>query len=108
MPDAKIAKNTGTSPEIIAGTSLIGVPIMLTAVRCTLQYILVPFVLPLIGLGSALSTKVNVAAGLLGLAVIAYNLTRLWNTNWRRRYLLLSLVVVPFILLSLYFDLITG
>lgn len=108
MTDAKIAKTAGASPEIIAGTSLIGVPVMLTAVRCTLQYILVPFVLPLFGLGGTLSAQVNVGAGLLGLGVIAYNLTRLWNTNWRRRYLLLSLVIVPFILLSIYFDLIAS
>lgn len=105
MTDAELSNPNHAAPEIIVGTSLLGVPILLTAVRCTLQYILVPFVLPLFGLGGAFSARVNVGASVLGLGVIVFNLTRLWNTNWRRRYLLLSLVIVPFILLSLYFDL---
>ncbi len=46
-------------------------------------------------------------AGLVGLVVIIYNVKRLWRTNWRTRYLWLSLVIVPFILFSLYFDYLT-
>ncbi len=96
--------NQVTPPEVIVGGAVIGVPIFLTAVRCTLQYILVPFVLPLFGVGGAFSPLVNLLAGLFGLGVIAYNLTRLWGSNWRGRYLLLSAIVIPIVLVSMYFD----
>lgn len=93
-----------TNTDVIVGTSVLGVPLALTAIRCTLQYILVPFILPLFGIGGLFSPLVNVAAGVLGVGVILFNLKRLWHSNWRVRYLGLSLVIVPFILVSMYFD----
>ena len=97
-------RSDGTAPELIFGSSALGVPIILTAVRCTLLYILVPFVLPIIGIVDTFTPAVNVTAGLLGVGLMLYNLTRLWNTSWRTKYLILSMVITPFILLSLYFD----
>lgn len=97
-------QNRETPPEVLVSTSVIGVPLLLTAVRCILQYILVPFVLPLIGLGLAFSAQVNIAAGLFGVGLILYNLRRLWPTNWGKRYLVLSLIIIPIILFSIYFD----
>jgi hypothetical protein len=94
----------GAPPELIAGTSFIGVPLALTAVRCILQYILVPLLFPIFSAGGAFSPLVNMAVGLLGLGVILFNLTRLWNTHWRWRYLGLSLIVIPVILVTMYFD----
>ncbi len=96
--------NDGAAPEVIFGSSALGVPIVLTAVRCTLLYILVPFVLPMFGIADSFSPAVNMTAGFLGVGLMFYNLTRLWNTSWRTRYLILSLLITPFILLSLYFD----
>lgn len=93
-----------TPPEVLVSTSVIGVPLLLTAVRCILQYILVPFVLPFIGLGSAFGAQVNLAAGVFGIGLILYNLRRLWPTSWGKRYLALSLIIIPIILVSLYFD----
>ncbi len=92
------------SSELIFGSSVVGVPIVLTAVRCTLQYILLPVVLPLLSIQDSFSPTVNMAVTFFGLGVILYNLKRLWYTSWRTRYILLSLVIVPFILLSFYFD----
>ena len=97
-------KSERISPEVIVGSSLVGVPLLLTAVRCTLQYVLVPFVLPIVGIQGSFSPVVNMAVSFFGLAIILYNLKRLWKTTWRKRYLLLSLVIIPFVLLSLYID----
>lgn len=107
MSQVELTQETGaetTPPEVIVGSSVIGVPIALTAVRCTLQYILVPFVLPLFSVGGAFSPFVNLLAGAFGLGVIFYNLKRLWSSNWRWRYLGLSAIVVPIVLVSMYFD----
>jgi hypothetical protein len=91
-------------PELIMVGSLVGVPLLLTAVRCTLQYIIVPFVLPLFGVQGVFSPIINIIAGGVGIAVILYNLKRLWNTSWRLRYLGLSVVFLSIILISFYFD----
>ena len=97
-------ESSGPSKDIVMGTAAVGVPIMLTAIRCTLLYILVPFVLPVLGISGFFSPIVNIIAGVFGIGVILYNIKHLWNSNWRRRYLLLSSVIIPFILITMYFD----
>jgi hypothetical protein len=92
-------------PVLQFGSMVIGIPLLLTAVRCTLQYILVPFVLPLLGVSGSISPAVNAAAGLFSIGVILYNLKTLWNTNWRNRYLLLAAIFIPLVVLTMYSDL---
>jgi len=91
-------------PVLAFGTAVIGIPLLLTAVRCTLQYIIVPFVLPLLGASYAWSPLANMIAGLFSISVILYNVKSLWLTNWRKRYLIVAAVMVPLILLAVYSD----
>ncbi|MCW5875690.1 MAG: hypothetical protein KIS85_02300 [Anaerolineales bacterium] len=91
-------------PVVQFGTLVIGVPLLLTAVRCTLQYIVVPFVLPMMGVTNTFSPLINVGAGVLSIGVILFNVKTLWNTNWRTRYLLLALVFIPIIVMMTYSD----
>lgn len=108
MEQIEVAKDGDSSPPVLAfGTMVLGVPLLLTAVRCTLQYIVVPFVLPLLSVSGSFSPKVNVLAGVFSLGVILYNLMRLWRTNWRNRYLLLAVFITPVVLASIYHDYLT-
>lgn len=105
MEQIKLPRETPSSPPILAfGTTGIGVPLLLTAVRCTLQYIVVPLVLPLFSISGAFSPTVNIFAGVFSLGVILFNLIRLWPTNWRKRYMLLSSFIIPVVLGSIYLD----
>lgn len=105
MDQIEVPNDAGSSPPVLAfGTIVIGVPLLLTAVRCTLQYIIVPFVLPLFSVSGSFSPLANISAGVISLGVILYNLKRLWHTSWRKRYLILSLFIIPFILASVYLD----
>lgn len=105
MEQIKVSEDPANSPPVLAfGSLVIGVPLLLTAVRCTLQYIIVPFVLPLLSIGGSFSPVVNISAGVFSLGVILYNLSRLWRTNWRKRYVLLSLFIIPVVLASIYHD----
>ena len=104
----KVSDDAANLPPVLAfGSMVIGVPLLLTAVRCTLQYIVVPFVLPLFSISGSFSPTVNILAGVFSLGVILYNLMRLWHTNWRRRYMLLSLFIIPVVLGSIYHDYLT-
>lgn len=84
-------------PVVQFGTLVIGVPFLLTAIRCTLQYIVVPLLLPLLGVSNTFSPLINIGAGVLSIGVILFNLKTLWNTTWRKRYTLIAVVVVPII-----------
>jgi hypothetical protein len=73
-------------------------------VRCTIQYILLPFVLPFFGLGGNVGTGISIVIDLLALGMILFNLRRLWNTSWRYRYLALSVVMIALLAVFLYGD----
>lgn len=105
MEQINVSNDAASSPPVLTfGATVIGVPLLLTAVRCTLQYIVVPFVLPLLSISGSFSPAVNILAGVFSLGVILYNLIRLWHTNWRKRYVLLSLFIIPIVLGSIYLD----
>ena len=79
--------------------------IVFVAIRCTLQYVVLPFMLPFVGLSGSVSLALSIAVDLLALGMIAYNIRRLWNTSWRWRYLALSVVMVGILLVFLVQDL---
>ncbi len=74
------------------------------ACRCSVQYILIPFLLPLIRLSDSVSIWLNVGISLIAIAVMGWNIFRLWNTTWRKRYLIWSGVAVSVISIFLYSD----
>lgn len=90
--------------EVKRSDRMMGGYILFVAVRCTLQYILLPFALPLIGLSGSISVALAAAIDLLALGMIAYNIRRLWNTSWRWRYVALSVIMVSILVVFLYND----
>jgi hypothetical protein len=100
----KFERLAPTSVGIKRSDRLMGGSLVFVAIRCTLQYILLPFVLPFFGLAGSWSVGIATAIDLLALGMIAYNVARLWNTSWRWRYLALSVVMVAILLVFLYQD----
>lgn len=79
--------------------------IVFVAIRCTLQYVLLPFVLPFVGLTDSLSVAISAVIDVVALAMIAYNIRRLWNTSWRWRYVALSVIMISILAVFLVKDL---
>jgi hypothetical protein len=90
--------------DIQRGDRVLGGSMVFVAVRCTIQYIILPFALPLFGLSDAISVAFSTVLEAFALGMIAYNLIRLWNTSWRWRYLALSIVMAGLIGAFLYMD----
>jgi hypothetical protein len=90
--------------EIKRNDRFMGSYVLFVAVRCTFQYVLFPFVLPLIGLNNSLSTGITAAVDVFALGMIGYNIRRLWNTSWRWRYIALSAIMVSILGVFLYKD----
>jgi hypothetical protein len=93
---------TPPSPaETQRGAQLMNGSLAFAATRCTIQYILLPFVLPFLGLAGGWSTVISMGIDLVALGMIVYNVQRLWHSAWRWRYLGLGLVMTAF--LGLFF-----
>ena len=81
--------------------------VLLAALRCTVQYVLLPFVLPWAGLAAAVPPWVTLALGALALVSLARAVRQLWRLGHAHRwsYLLLGLVVMAALLLFIAVDL---
>ena len=96
--------NSSTNQDIQRGNRVMGGSLVFVAIRCTLQYVVLPFMLPFIGLSSTLSVAISAVLELIALAVIIYNIQRLWHTSWRWRYVGLSVFTITIIAIFLYYD----
>jgi hypothetical protein len=95
---------TPAQDEIKRTDRILGSYLVFVAVRCTLQYIVLPFVLPFLGVSSAVSVWVSLIIELVALGAISYNIRRLWPTAWRWRYLALCAIMLPILLVFLVSD----
>jgi hypothetical protein len=78
--------------------------LVFVAIRCTLQYIVLPFVLPFFGLTNTLSVAISAFIDVVALGLILFNIWDLWNTSWRWRYLALGVVMISILAVFLYQD----
>ncbi|KAA3642693.1 MAG: hypothetical protein DWQ07_19385 [Chloroflexi bacterium] len=101
MSELDIAQEEKT---IQRGERIIGGSFVFVAIRCTLQYIVLPFMLPLLGIGNTFSVVLSTFFEVLALAMITFNIIHLWHTSWRWRYIGLSVVMVTIIAIFLYTD----
>jgi hypothetical protein len=90
--------------EVKSSDRLMGGYILFVAVRCTLQYVLLPFVLPFVGLSNSISVGISAVIDVFALGMISYNIRRLWGTSWRWRYLALSVIMVSILAVFLVND----
>jgi ABC-type iron transport system FetAB permease component len=81
--------------------------LLLSALRCTVQYILLPFVLPWIGIASAIPPWVTLVLGGVAIASLTRNVRSLWRLHHARRwsYLAIALLVGGAIMVFMIMDL---
>jgi hypothetical protein len=96
--------NSPVNQDVQRGNRIMGGSLLFVAIRCTLQYVILPFVLPFVGLSGTFSIVISAILELIALAVILYNIQRLWHTNWRWRYVGLSVFTITIIAIFLYYD----
>jgi hypothetical protein len=93
-----------TPAQVKSSDRAMGGYIVFVAIRCTLQYVLLPFVLPFVGLNNSVSVAISAVIDVVALGMIAYNIRRLWNTSWRWRYVALSVVMISILAVFLVKD----
>jgi hypothetical protein len=68
--------------------------LLLSAIRCTLQYALLPFVLPWVGLAASIPSWATLVLSGIALASLSRNVRILWRTHHARRWSYLGLAMV--------------
>src|SRR5947209_14546158 len=92
LPDAPLSPQP---PLPVRAQRAVTFGILLSALRCTTQYVVLPFVLPWIGVTAAIPPWVTLALSAVALGSLVRNVRALWRLHHARRwsYLLLALMV---------------
>lgn len=93
-----------STQEIKRSDRLTGGYLLFVSVRCTLQYVVLPFVLPFLGLSNTISVILSLIFDVIALGAITYNIKNLWGTSWRWRYIALSAIMLPVLAVFLVQD----
>lgn len=84
-----------------------GFSLLFSAVRCVLQYVVLPFVLPVIGIASDGAVPLVFMINLIAIAAVLYSVRRLWRIGYKYKwqYLVIGLTVLIIQSAFVYFDL---
>ncbi|MBX3063653.1 MAG: hypothetical protein KF726_11790 [Anaerolineae bacterium] len=84
-----------------------GYSLLLSAVRCIIKYVLLPFVLPLIGIAGGLATGITLLINVIAILSLVASVRTLWRINYSRKWSYLAVAVAAMIFISFFilFDL---
>ena len=81
--------------------------VLVAAVRCTLMYIVLPFVLPVIGVASGVGPWIGLPISIAAIVAITMSIRRFWRADHSKRwhYTVLGTVVIGFMIFLIVKDL---
>ena len=70
--------------------------LIFTGIQCTLQYIVFPFILPLLGVAASITLPLLIGINVLAIVSMIFSLRRFWQINYKYKwvYLLMALVLI--------------
>jgi hypothetical protein len=93
LPEGK----TSTAAE---ARSAFQTSLVISACRCVVMYILLPFVLPIVGVASGVGPVIGLTIGILAIVAITYSIRRFWRADHSKRwhYTAFATVIVGFLI----------
>lgn len=84
------------------------VSMIISGVRCTLTYVILPFVTPLIGLAPGVGPALGLTLGSIAVAANVMSMRRFWRAQhpWRRPVTVIHVAVIAFLAVMMTNDLI--
>ena len=81
--------------------------VMVSAVRCVLTYLVLPFVAPVLGLAAGVGPAIGIPVGIVAIVFNVMTIRRFWAADhrWRWAYTGLALTVIALLLVLMVQDL---
>lgn len=97
-------------PDSTRAERAFGLSLVFSAVRCILQYVILPFVLPVFGFAADAAVPVVLAINLVAIVAILYSVRRMWRIDYKYKwqYLLVGAGALLILFVFLYADLNPG
>jgi hypothetical protein len=99
IPDGQVASER-------AAQRAFSTSVLVSAVRCTLTYLVLPFLAPLLGLAAGVGPAIGIPVGIVAIVCNVLTIRRFWAADHRRRwaYTALSLTVIALLLVLMARD----
>lgn len=80
--------------------------IMVSAVRCLLTYIALPFLTPLVGLAPGVGPAIGLPLGLVAVGANVLSIRRFWRADhkWKKHVTVLHVAVICLLIVLIYRD----
>jgi hypothetical protein len=81
-------------------TRAFSLSMVVSGIRCTIAYVILPFVTPLIGLAPGVGPTLGIPIGVVAVTANVVSLRRFWRVGhpWRRPITVLHVLVIAFLL----------
>lgn len=79
-----------------------GFSLLFSGVRCVLQYAVLPFLLPAIGIAASAAVPVLMVINILAIISIFFSLRRFWKVGYKYRWQYLGVAVVALVILAFF------
>lgn len=99
---SNIADNTRTDDYQQGAENALKFSLVFSGVRCLLQYALLPFVLPVIGVATDATIPLMLAINVIAMISIVFSLRRFWAIGYQHRWQYLGVAIFAFILLTAF------
>ena len=73
--------------------------LLFSGVRCIIMYVVLPFILPIIGIAGNFGLAIDIVINLVAIGAIFYSLRRFWQVDYKRKWQYLPVAVVALFLL---------
>ena len=94
-------------PSTMRPERAFSVSILISAIRCTLTYVVLPFALPLLGLAPGVGPVLGITIGVVAIAANVFSIRRFWRARhpWRVPITVLHVAVIGLLLVLIVLDL---
>ncbi len=93
------ADAVATQPSARQAENALTLSLMFSGLRCLLQYVLLPFLLPLLGLAADVAVPILLLINLLAMVSIFFSLRRFWTIGYAHRWRYLVVAATALLLL---------
>lgn len=88
-----------TARQTRRAENALSLSLMFSGLRCILQYVLLPFLLPIVGIAADAAVPILLLINLIAIASIFFSLRRFWTIGYKHRWAYLGVALAALTLL---------
>lgn len=87
--------------ELESASKTFSTSMVVSGIRCTLTYVVFPWILPLLGVAGGITAGLGLPVGLVAIFFNVWSIRRFWKTDHNFKWIVASINVCVIVLLSI-------